>query len=85
MQQLFPAPGKSQSISETNRSQLTALASVALPVRGKYLYSGRDKFYVRGVAYGPFRPDEHDDKYHNLDVVGRDVAAIAANGFRWRR
>ncbi len=27
-------------------------------VKGKFIYVGDEKFYIRGVTYGPFRPDE---------------------------
>jgi GT2 family glycosyltransferase len=32
------------------------------------------------VTYGAFRPDEDGNEYHNLDLVDRDFALIAANG-----
>jgi GT2 family glycosyltransferase len=49
-------------------------------VKGKFIFVGSEKFYVRGVAYGPFRPDENGNFYHNSDIVERDFARIAANG-----
>ncbi|RPJ62121.1 MAG: glycosyltransferase [Acidobacteria bacterium] len=49
-------------------------------VRGKFLFVGDDKLYVRGVTYGPFRPTEHGSEYHTPQVVERDFAQMAANG-----
>jgi GT2 family glycosyltransferase len=49
-------------------------------VRGKFLYAGEEKLTVRGATYGAFRPDENGDEYHDLDVVERDLAQMAANG-----
>ena len=49
-------------------------------VRGKFLFAGGAKFYARGVTYGPFRPNEVGCTYHDPKVVGRDFAAMAANG-----
>lgn len=49
-------------------------------VRGKFLYVGDQKFWVRGVTYGTFRPDERGAEYHDPKAVGRDFAAMAANG-----
>lgn len=49
-------------------------------VRGKFLYLGEEKFYVRGVTYGPFRPEPDGCEYHTPDVVRRDFAAMAAQG-----
>src|SRR5437868_2164355 len=47
---------------------------------GKFLYLGDQKFYVRGVTYGTFRPDADGGEYHSPDVVERDFAQMAANG-----
>jgi GT2 family glycosyltransferase len=49
-------------------------------VQGKFIFVGDKKLYIRGVTYGPFRPDQDGNKYHNLEVVERDFAQIAANG-----
>jgi beta-galactosidase/beta-glucuronidase len=50
------------------------------PRGGKFIYLGDQKFYVRGVTYGPFRPDADGGEYHSTDVVARDFAQMAANG-----
>src|SRR6478672_7104160 len=49
-------------------------------VRGKFLFRGGSKLYVRGVAYGTFSPDEDGVFFPAVGVVGRDFAAMAANG-----
>jgi GT2 family glycosyltransferase len=49
-------------------------------VRGKFIFVGEDKFYIRGVTYGAFRPDEDGNEFHNLEVVERDFALMAAHG-----
>ena len=49
--------------------------------RGKYLYVGREKFWIRGVTYGTFRPDAFGNEYGSGDRTERDLAAIAENGF----
>src|SRR3712207_4168666 len=48
--------------------------------RGKFLFVGDEKLYVRGVTYGTFRSDRDGNEYHDLDAVGRDFAQIAASG-----
>lgn len=48
--------------------------------RGKFLYLGEEKFWVRGVTYGTFRPGETGIDYPDPDVVARDFVAIAENG-----
>src|SRR5439155_16729923 len=55
-------------------------------VRGKFLFVGDEKLYIRGVTYGPFRPDENTgspsgcDNYHDPETVERDFCQMAANG-----
>jgi O-antigen biosynthesis protein len=47
---------------------------------GKFLYVGDEKFWVRGVTYGTFRPGEDGCEYSRPDVVEQDFARIAATG-----
>ena len=49
-------------------------------VRGKFLFAGQDKLLLRGVTYGPFRPDEHGCAYLSPAKVRKDFAAMAARG-----
>ena len=49
-------------------------------VRGKFIFVGNEKLYVRGVTYGPFCPDENGCEYHGPESVERDFALMAANG-----
>lgn len=48
--------------------------------RGKFIFVGSEKFYIRGVTYGPFRPDEEGCEYHDPETVDRDFAQMAENG-----
>jgi len=49
-------------------------------VCGKFLYVGSEKFCVRGVTYGTFRPDQSGSQYPPPAVVDRDFAQMAASG-----
>jgi GT2 family glycosyltransferase len=49
-------------------------------VRGKFLYRGDEKLYLRGVTYGTFRPDAAGDEYGDPVRVESDFAAMAAAG-----
>ena len=49
-------------------------------VEGKFLFVGQDKFYVRGVTYGPFRPDDAGCEYHTPEIVDADFAQMADSG-----
>jgi O-antigen biosynthesis protein len=49
-------------------------------VRGKFLFVGDEKLYVRGVTYGTFSPDVHGNEFPSPEVVDRDFGQMAANG-----
>jgi O-antigen biosynthesis protein len=49
-------------------------------VSGKFLFSGAEKLYVRGVTYGPFHPSKDGCLYHDENTVERDFAAMSASG-----
>jgi len=49
-------------------------------VGGKFLFVGNNKFWVRGVTYGAFRPGPSGQEYHDLNVLERDFSLMAANG-----
>ena len=58
-----------------------SLATADRPqVRGKYLFLGGEKFYVRGATYGTFRPDEAGGEFTDRKMVERDFSQMAANG-----
>jgi O-antigen biosynthesis protein len=49
-------------------------------VRGKFLYVGEEKLYLRGVTYGTFRPGADGGDYPHPARVELDFAQMAANG-----
>ena len=69
------------AVQEVRRPALAAECTSSRPrVRGKFIFVGDDKLYIRGVTYGPFRPDESGSEYHQPEDVDRDFALMAANG-----
>ena len=50
-------------------------------VRGKFLFLGDRKLYVRGVTYGTFRPDANGDEFPPPQTVAEDFRSMKANGF----
>src|SRR5213594_1119913 len=48
--------------------------------RGKFLFVGNEKLYVRGVTYGTFRPRADGTEVPEPAVVERDFALMSANG-----
>lgn len=49
-------------------------------VRGKFLYIGDRKFYVRGTTYGTFALDDDGRERYDSATVERDFALMAASG-----
>jgi GT2 family glycosyltransferase len=54
---------------------------VGLEAKGKFLFAGDEKFYVKGVTYGAFRPDDRKREYQDFPRIDSDFAQMAANGF----
>ena len=48
--------GLAKTASDTGRLE-GGPSEQRLSVKGKFFFAGREKFYLRGVAYGPFRPE----------------------------
>ncbi|HEU4451505.1 MAG TPA: glycosyltransferase, partial [Longimicrobium sp.] len=64
-------------------ARLFPAAPAAMPrpgVGGKFLFAGEEKLYLRGVTYGPFRPDAEGCEYHAPAAAERDFARMAAHG-----
>jgi GT2 family glycosyltransferase len=78
LQQLPTSPA-----TEAAKTALTALpadgASGRPHVAGKFIFIGDEKFYVRGVTYGPFKPTADGCEYHTPQSVERDFALMAAS------
>ena len=71
-----------QDRAATNRNATESAAPAAVRVRaeGKFLVLGEQKFYVKGVTYGSFRPDETGCPFPAPEIVDRDFRMMAANG-----
>src|SRR3954447_22882720 len=57
----------------------TPLARAA--VRGKFLWVGDEKLFVRGVTYGTFAPGPDGAQFPSRERVEQDLAGMAASGF----
>lgn len=47
--------------------------------RGKFLFAGQEKVFIRGVTYGPFRPEADGSDYHPA-AVQRDFGQMQRHG-----
>jgi hypothetical protein len=51
-----------------------------ITVDGKFLSADGEIYFVRGVTYGAFRPDESGREYTDDRLIERDFAQMAALG-----
>ena len=53
------------------------------PVRvvGKFFFAGPNKFFVKGVTYGPFPVASHGSQFPERAVAERDFRLIAELGY----
>jgi GT2 family glycosyltransferase len=49
-------------------------------VQGKFIFIGDEKFYIKGVTYGSFKPDSQGVDYPSPSVVQADFALMSSNG-----
>lgn len=61
---------------ETDKRVFTAKPHV----KGKFLYCGQEKFYVKGVTYGTFRPNSTGVHFPEPDIIEKDFALMAKHG-----
>lgn len=73
---LSPSEAKTGGKNNLPSTELNARPSV----KGKFIFVAGEKFYIRGVTYGTFRPDEDENEY-DRDKVEHDFRQIAQNGF----
>ncbi len=59
-------------LPESGRHRVTA--------RGKFLFAGPVKLYIRGVTYGPFRPGPDGEQYGPPEVVHADFEQMREAG-----
>jgi GT2 family glycosyltransferase len=74
-------PGR-QTLFAHKGDPYTAAPAVDVPqVRGKFLYAGEEKLWIRGVTYGTFRPDGTGAAFGSRARVDADFIAMSAHGF----
>src|SRR5207237_9088004 len=76
-----PPPVVPQASRTAPAEPRTAPTTLGRPTaRGKFLYVGGEKFYIRGVTYGTFQPRADGSEVPEPDVVEQDFALMAAHG-----
>jgi len=55
-------------------------AHAQIRVQGKFFFAGPEKYFVKGVTYGPFAVGSHGAQFPEKEVVAKDFALMAAMG-----
>ena len=55
-------------------------ALLPIRIKGKFLFEGDQKFYVKGVTYGTFRPRQDDIYFPEKSIVEKDFSMMAGLG-----
>ncbi|MEW6157932.1 MAG: glycosyltransferase [Verrucomicrobiota bacterium] len=64
-----------------NAAPVEVLEAHARPVaRGKFIFVGQEKLYLRGVTYGPFPPDTSGLSFPDARRVEQDFSAMISHG-----
>jgi len=58
----------------------TAFSHIRARAEGKSLWVGAEKFFVRGVTYGAFAPNDEGDQFPEVPDVARDFALMQRAG-----
>jgi O-antigen biosynthesis protein len=69
-----------KKLTERTPSQENARSTLRPTVKGKFLFLGDQKIIIRGVTYGPFRPEPDGSEYHTPESAAADFAMISARG-----
>lgn len=83
---LFPMTPDTSVLERTEVPKGTPVAaparagSVRPHVRGKFLFLGEEKLYLKGVTYGTFQPGPAGHGYPDPQTVRQDFAQMAAAG-----
>jgi O-antigen biosynthesis protein len=64
----------------TQRSEQVDKRGMRIRVRGKFLFAGEAKLYLRGVTYGTFHPDKTGAQFPPRQQVDEDFQQMAASG-----
>lgn len=69
------------SLTEAGLTRLSATISDERPsVRSKFIFAGSEKFFIKGVTYGAFRPNAAGLEFHDLAKIRRDFEMMRRNG-----
>src|SRR5437773_1580929 len=67
-------------VIETSAVNLTKFTCKKVYVKGKFLFTGNEKLYIKGVTYGTFRPHQNGMQYPGPLIVEKDFQMMSMHG-----
>lgn len=67
-------------INEHSDSFSGYFISPKIKVKGKFLYEGNDKFYLKGVTYGTFAPGDNEMLFPASGIIAKDFSLMVSSG-----
>lgn len=64
----------------TQSKKISPPYSIRPTAQGKFIFIGEEKFWVKGVTYGAFKPNEQGKEFFDDALIERDFKQMAANG-----
>ncbi len=71
---------ESTSVSRDTFPTSATVITQQLSVRGKFLYLGNTKYWIKGVTYGTFQPASDGENFPTPQVVENDFAKMRKHG-----
>src|SRR5688500_13282623 len=62
------------------KSTISQMPPTRVSIKGKFLYTGSEKFYIKGVTYGTFSPNQDGIQFPHPSVIERDFFMMSVNG-----
>src|ERR1039458_7095151 len=76
----FPRPKPTHTTAGSGLSQFSDSVFERPSAKGKFLYVGGEKFYVKGATYGAFPPNSQGDQFPEAADINVDFALMRAAG-----
>jgi O-antigen biosynthesis protein len=54
--------------------------SAKMHAKGKFLYCGEEKFYIKGVTYGTFKPNNEGSHFPEREIIEKDFTMMILHG-----
>ncbi len=75
-----PVVANDEIVPSSSTSDLPTISYERPRAEGKFVFLGRDKFFIKGVSYGTFRVADDGSEFRHSGRVERDMDEMSAHG-----